>query len=203
MINNQRDRILDALAHEVAERGFTEITVADVRKRAGVSSKTFYELFSGKADCFLAAYDAAVEFLMHRVAAVFEAVPEPTPKQGRAVLAAILDTFASEPDFARMCMVEVSAAGPEAVRRYVGVVEGFLGFVERIERYEEAKRYRGKVKPDLVMRQALVGGIAWAIYGRAVAGRTEELPDLLPQLTYFLMAPFIGEQQAAVAAFGS
>src|SRR5438105_14605752 len=106
VVANQRDRILDAIAHEVAHVGYPNVTVADVRRRAGVSSKTFYELFSDKADCFLAAYDAAIRLLMGHVSAVFEAMPTPTPQQGRAVLGAILELFAAEPDFARMCLVE-------------------------------------------------------------------------------------------------
>jgi len=201
VVSNQRERILDAMASEVAEKGYGEVMVSDVHARAGVSSKTFYELFSDKADCFLAAYDAAIELLMGRVRAAFEQVPEPTPAQGRAVLSAILEAFAAEPDFARMCMVEVNAAGPEAMKRYVGVVERFGGFVDQIERYPETQRHQGP-KPDPVMRKALVGGIAWVIHERIVAGETDQLPELLPQLAYFLFAPFIGDQQAAAAAFG-
>jgi AcrR family transcriptional regulator len=201
VISNQRERILDAMASEVADKGYAAVTVKDVHARAGVSSTTFYELFSDKADCFLAAYDAAIETLMGRVRTAFEALPEPTPAQGRAVLGAILEAFAAEPDFARMCIVEVNAAGPEAMTRYVGVVERFMGFVDQIERYPETKRHRGP-KPDPVMRKALVGGIAWVIHDRIVAGETEKLPELLPQLAYFLFAPFIGDQQAAAAAFG-
>src|SRR6266568_4630287 len=83
VVANQRDRILDAIAHEVAQMGYPNVTVADVRRRAGVSSKTFYELFSDKADCFLVAYDAAIELLRQRVATVFKELPEPTPERAR------------------------------------------------------------------------------------------------------------------------
>src|SRR2546427_1607903 len=99
VVANQRDRILDAIAHEVAHVGYPNVTVADVRRRAGVSSKTFYELFSDKADCFLAAYDAAIALLRERVGKVFEEMPNPSPKRTRAVLARVLELFAAEPDF--------------------------------------------------------------------------------------------------------
>jgi AcrR family transcriptional regulator len=201
VIANQRDRILDAMAHEVAEMGYPNVTVADVRRRAGVSSKTFYELFADKADCFLAAYDAAIALLRERVAAVFEEMPDPTPGRTRAVLARVLELFAAEPDFARMCIVEPSAAGPEAMRRYVEVIEGFVPMLDRIETYEAAQLHGG-TKPDLLTRQALIGGVVWVIYRQIVAGETEQLPALLPPLTRYLLAPFLGEQHAAAVAFG-
>jgi hypothetical protein len=127
-------------------------------------------------------------------------MPEPTPQRARAVLGAVLDVFAAEPAFARMCMVEVSAAGPEALKRYVAVVDGFLSLLDPIEDYPAAKRHRGR-SPDPIMRQALVGGIAWVIYKHIVSGQTERLPELLPQLTYHLLEPFLGQRQAADIAF--
>ncbi len=201
VIANQRDRILDAMAHEVAERGYVNVTVADVWGRAGVSSRTLYELFESKADCFLAAYDAAIALLRERVGAVFEEMPEPSPERTRAVLARVLELFAAEPDFARMCIVEPASAGPEAMRRYVEVIEGFVPLLDRIDTYEAAHRHDGQ-KPDLATRQALIGGALWLIYRQIVAGETEQLPELLPQLTHFLLAPFIGEQRAAAVALG-
>jgi AcrR family transcriptional regulator len=49
VVDNQRDRILDAITHEIAEPGYPETAVADLRKSAGVSSKTFYELAAIKS----------------------------------------------------------------------------------------------------------------------------------------------------------
>jgi AcrR family transcriptional regulator len=200
-VRNQRDRILDAMAEEVALKGYPEVTVSGVTSRAGVSSKTFYEVFQGKVDCFLGAYDAAIGVLMEKVGAVYEAMPEPTPERARAVLAAVLGVFAAEPAFARLTMVEVAAAGPEAVRRYVGVVKSFVPLVDQIEQYEATRRHRGAVNPDPVLREAQVGGVVWTIYQRVVAGETEQLPELLPQLTYLLLAPLLGEQEAAAFSF--
>jgi AcrR family transcriptional regulator len=201
VIQNQRDRILDAMGYEVARNGYPEVTVTAVHRRAGVSRKTFYELFEDKAECFLAAYDAAIGLLMQNVASVFEQMPEPTPERARAVLAQVLESFASEPDFARMCIVEGPSAGPEAARRYVQVIEGFEAMLDQVENYQAA-RERDGAKPDPVERHALIGGIAWVIYRQIVSGQTEQLPELLPQLTHFLLAPYLGEQQAAALAMG-
>jgi AcrR family transcriptional regulator len=64
---SQRGRLLDAMAHAVAEKGFGAVSVADVIARAGVSRKTFYVYFRDKLDCFLAAYDVGVEVLLATV----------------------------------------------------------------------------------------------------------------------------------------
>ena len=66
--SNQRERLLDAIANVVAEKGYAATRVADITDYAGVSRKTFYELFSDKEDCFLAAYDASRAMLMDRLA---------------------------------------------------------------------------------------------------------------------------------------
>lgn len=53
---NQRERLIAAMAEVCAEKGYAECSVADVVKRAGVSSVTFYEQFADKRDCLLAAH---------------------------------------------------------------------------------------------------------------------------------------------------
>src|ERR1044072_9485639 len=53
---SQRGRILTAMVEVTAERGYADCRIADVIAYAGGSRKTFYELFSDKEDCFLAAY---------------------------------------------------------------------------------------------------------------------------------------------------
>jgi AcrR family transcriptional regulator len=199
VIANQRDRILDAIAREVAEKGYTEVTAGAVIARAAVSRKTFYDMFHDKADCFLAAYDAAVALLMAHVGAAFERIPEPSPERARAVLQALLELFAQEPAFARMCIVEVAAAGPEARRRFTDMIDGFVALLDQVESYPAAKRHRAP-KPGPIGRHALIGGIVSVIYTQIVDGRTEQLPELLPDLTHFLLAPYIGDKQAAKIA---
>ena len=56
----------------VAERGYPETRVVDVIGVAGVSRKTFYELFASKEDCFLAAYDVLLGNLLSDTAGGFE-----------------------------------------------------------------------------------------------------------------------------------
>src|SRR5438270_860325 len=63
----QRARMLEAMVQAVAEKGYAHVAVADVIERAGVSRKTYYEQFANKEGCFLAAYDAGVDALLHAI----------------------------------------------------------------------------------------------------------------------------------------
>jgi AcrR family transcriptional regulator len=203
VVANQRDRILVAMAQEVAEKGYTDVATGDVIARAGVSRKTFYELFRDKADCFQAAHSSAIRRLMEHVGAVYVRMPEPSPARTRAVLAAVLDRFAAEPAFARLCIVEAPAAGPEAMKRYTEAIDAFVPLLDQIESYPAARRYSvSHPPPGPVERRALIGGILWVAYTYIVAGETERLPDVLPELTHFLLTPFLGDRQAAKVAFG-
>ena len=57
----QRARMITALVEVAGERGAGGVTVAHIVARSGVSRRTFYELFDDREDCFLAAFDQAVE----------------------------------------------------------------------------------------------------------------------------------------------
>src|SRR6478752_3480497 len=63
VIAHQRERLLDAAATAVAEEGYAELTVRDLIVRAGVSRRTFYQLFHDKIDCVFAAHERAFERL--------------------------------------------------------------------------------------------------------------------------------------------
>src|SRR5919112_2040551 len=63
----QRERLIVAMLNAAAELGYLETNVQDVIDRAGVSRPTFYEHFSNKEDCFLAAFDASAERLRKKL----------------------------------------------------------------------------------------------------------------------------------------
>src|SRR6476620_2376203 len=73
---SQRGRMLEAIAHAVAEKGYAATAVADVISRAGVSRKTFYEHFANKEACFLEAYDTGVQVLLTTIDEAVEAAPD-------------------------------------------------------------------------------------------------------------------------------
>ncbi|MFI0369630.1 TetR/AcrR family transcriptional regulator [Actinomadura sp. 1N219] len=111
-----RDRLCAAMAAAMTEKGYVGTSVEDVLKRARVSRQSFYGLFSSKLDCFMAAFDQATEVLRRRLEGAVEGGGDPSERFERA-FTAYLEALASEPGYARLFLVEVYAAGPEAIQR--------------------------------------------------------------------------------------
>ena len=56
----------------VATHGYRDVSVAAVLRHAGVSRKTFYELYAGKEECFVAVYEGEMDRLLAPVMQAFE-----------------------------------------------------------------------------------------------------------------------------------
>ncbi len=127
----QRARTLRALAVTVARRGYADTTVADVLREARVSRATFYEQFASKADCFMQAYDEAAGIVLDGIGDALGAT-DPAGAERDPVdraLAAYLDRLADEPAFARVFLLEVYAAGREALARRAATQAVFADLV--------------------------------------------------------------------------
>lgn len=187
---DQRARMLDAMADVVAEHGYSDATVAHVLDAAKVSRRTFYEHFTDKLDCFLVAYEAVLEQATERVLATYQP-DEPWPAQMRAVLAALFEFMASEPAFARVLVVEPLTAGGRALERHSEAVRSTIPFLAR------GREHPG-CPPELPesIEEEVAGGIAGVAYWWVVAGRTGELSGRLPELVYFALLPYLGHDAA-------
>jgi AcrR family transcriptional regulator len=193
IVHNQRERMLLAVAEAVAEQGYPATTVADIIARARLSRRTFYEHFSDKEECFLAAYDTVVEQLLAGVNSAYASADGWTQKVHDG-LRMFLMSLAAEPAFARMCIVEVVAAGPEARARRDAAIRVFVDFLEP-GRNEAPK---GLVVPELA-GEVVVGGLYEVIHTRLLRDAADELLTLLPELLYSALMPYIGHEQARQA----
>ena len=187
---HQRARIIAALAEETVARGYRAVTVADIVRRAGIARNTFYENFSSKEDCFLAAQDFAVEEALRRVVDAAAGV-ESWQARVDAGLAAFLEYVASEPALARTCIVEAISAGPASLARYEESLQAFIPLF-RIGRKVSP---HGEDLPE-TLEETIIGGIFWVVYQRIIAGETEQIEALLPELVEFALTPYIGAEAA-------
>jgi AcrR family transcriptional regulator len=184
--SNQRERLISATVKVVAEKGYAEATVADILERSGVSRKTFYDLFTNKEDCFLSTYDRLIDTLADAVADSFAGAGS-WPERIRGGLRALLEMLAARPDGARVGLVEVLAAGPRALERYDAAIRRF---VPLFEQGRAESPYGDQLPPNI--SEAVLGGIAQVLYLRVLAGETATLPELLDELLYFALVPYLG-----------
>ncbi|HET7485380.1 MAG TPA: TetR/AcrR family transcriptional regulator [Solirubrobacterales bacterium] len=194
--HHQRTRMIHALAEEVVENGYRDVTVAGIVKRAGVARNTFYETFGNKEECFLAASDLAGEEAMRRVADVLKTTPPDWPSRIRAGIGAFLAFAASESALARVFVVESLSAGPAAAERYERTVRAVVPFFRLGRRSSD----NGDNLPP-TLEETIIGGIFWIVYQRIVVGRPEELEGLLEELAEFALTPYIGVKAARKAAY--
>jgi AcrR family transcriptional regulator len=191
---HQRARIIAALADQTADRGYRSVTVADIVRRAGIARNTFYDNFSSKEECFLAAQQYAVDTALGRVVEAAGEI-ESWPGRVNAGLAAFLRYVASEPALARTCMVEALSAGPASVERYEQSLQAFIPLF----RIGRTVSRNGDRLPS-TLEETVIGGIFWVIYQRIIAGETEQIESLLPELVEFALTPYLGAEAARRAA---
>jgi AcrR family transcriptional regulator len=191
VVQNQRERILAAVADVTSAASYAEMTIEDIVVTAGVSRRTFYDHYKNKDEAFLAAYDAVTAQLVERVVAAVEA-EDGFADRARAGLGAFLGFIASEPAFARMCIVEALAAGPEAIQRRNAAMRAFAALIEG-----NARELLGDTAPPALTAETIVGGIYEVVYTRVLKGRLRDLPGLLPDLTYSALLPYLGPEAAA------
>lgn len=182
---------MHALAEEVVDRGYRDVTVAGIVKRAGVARNTFYDSFANKEECFLAASDLAGEEAMRRIAEAVRAAQTGWPERIRAGIAALLSFAASESALARVFVVESLSAGPAAADRYERTVRAVVPFFRLGRRCAK----QGDNLPA-TLEETIVGGIFWVVYQRIVTGRSAELEGLLPEIVEFTLTPYLGVDEA-------
>jgi AcrR family transcriptional regulator len=173
---NQQERIVAAVAQAAAELGYAEMSVEAIVARAGVSRRTFYEHFKNKEDAFLTAYDSVVrQQARHIRRAYFE---ESTVQDRlRAGIRAYLEFTASQPDVARMCIVEVLAAGPRAMAKRNEAMRMFAEIIE-----DNIHELLPGCQRAALTAETIVGGIHEVVLSRILGGRVDELPGLADDL---------------------
>ena len=196
VVHNQRERLIAGLAEAIAENGYSGTTIAHITRHAAVSRRTFYEHFSSKDECFVAAYDTVMEELRGRVSAAFEGA-EDWPHAVKAGIGAMLGFLAAEPHLARLCMVEALVAGPVVVERYDAAIQSFVPYFQT-GREGRPPEVLARLSPTT--EEALVGGMVSLISRRIIAGKAEELEELLPDLVEFTLTPYLGSAEAAKLA---
>jgi AcrR family transcriptional regulator len=182
--SHKRRRMMDAIAELTAERGYEATKIADIVRRAAVARKTLYDNFDGKEDLFLSAVDTALAEMRVVVEGACEQMNGASGAGIVAGLEALLDFVAEHPAAARMCMVEAISATPSSARLYDA---GMRKFVDLL-------RQSAPADADLpgTIEESLVGGVAWILQLQIRRGEAEQAAELLPELSQFVLSPYLG-----------
>jgi len=191
----QRERLIVAMLNAAADLGYLETNVQDVIDRAGVSRPTFYEHFSNKEDCFLAAFDTSAERLRALVHSAAREGGGVWRDRVRLGLQALLGFASREPDTARTMVVEARAASAAAVRRRVELLDDFAKCLDA-----EARELLPESRSQgALTASGIVGGVESLLYSRLCKQEYDQLESLLPSLMYFVVLPYEGHEAAAEA----
>jgi AcrR family transcriptional regulator len=191
---NQRERMLLATAELVAERGYQKTTIELIAKTSKVALVTFYEHFSSKEDCFLAAFDETVVAAREVFAELLDP-EEDWQEQISSGLEIFLEMVVKEESRAKLCIVEAQAAGSASLARYQAMLESVA------PKLREGRNFNPRAArlPD-GLEVAIAGGIVWLVHQRLVAGEVDDLKALLPEMLQVTLTPYVGEVEAGRAA---
>lgn len=188
-LTGKRQRILLGMLEAVGTNGYEQTTVQDAITSAGIYRQAFYDDFQDKEDCYLQALDAGsawVELAMR------EATVGETTWRGqlRGALTALLRFFDEQPEVGRALLVEVHAAGPQAVGRRTEAMERAAVMVDL------AREESDHLAPAIAA-EAVVAGILAVLHTRLAAHEPTGFGRLLPELMYLAVLPYFGPDVAA------
>jgi AcrR family transcriptional regulator len=191
---SQRERIVDATAAIVAEKGLAKLTIPEIAHRANVSHQTFYEIYPSKRDAFLGAQKVGMHQALRVTIDAYQQHEDDWPLAVAAGLRALIDYLSSEPAHAHLSVVDTFAASPEALDIRDTALAAFAAYLRR--------GYELSGAVPSVAPEAIAGGIWQVLHGYIANDRIAELPAAAPHLIYFALTPVLGPQRAAATALG-
>lgn len=187
----KREKILIGMLEEVGSGGYDSTSVRTILDRTGLYRQAFYDNFPDKDTCYLAALDAGVARI-ERLARAAAASEETWRGKLRAGLGAVLDFVDAEPDIGRAVIVEVHAAGPEALARRAAAMKDATDFIDLARQEAE-----GSESPPGIAPEGIVAGIHAVVHSRLSTGADEGFRELLPEFMYFAVLPYFGVEAAS------
>jgi AcrR family transcriptional regulator len=191
--------MLTAAAQVVAEAGYAGMSVARVTNRAGMSRRTFYELFEDREDCFLAVFDDAASRAGKVAAAAYEQAQGGWRARVRAGLDALLGFFDSEPMLGSLLVVDALGAGPRVLERRAQVLQTLAWIVEEGRSAPGGPGGRKRRRAPSLTAEGAVGAVVSVIHARllpAGPGPAPRLTALLNELMGMIVLPYLGPTAA-------
>lgn len=187
----KRERILAGMLESVGAIGYDATSVRTVLDRTGLYRQAFYDNFTDKETCYLEAFDAGVARISEQVIATSDG-EETWRGRLRAGLTVLLELLESEPDIGRALIVEVHAAGPEALVKRAETMDRIAVFIDRARLEAD-----GSESPPRIAPEGVIAGIHALLHSRLSTRNDQGLRELLPEFMYFAVLPYFGAEAAS------
>jgi AcrR family transcriptional regulator len=186
---SERERLIATMAAKCAERGYAATELSEVLAVSGVPREVFEQNFADKADCALAAVNQILAETTRAAAGALS--PELADREKLiGAVRALLELLAAQPSYARLACIEARGSmPPEAYQRYAAGIRVLIALLDRVRAYAIVGA------PQSATRGA-IGGPEFLIRRELIGGRAERLPQLLPDIIYGTVVPFLDQQEA-------
>jgi AcrR family transcriptional regulator len=185
--DDKRSRALSALVHLTLDERYAGLSDPQIAQFAGISTEAFHKQFANKEACYLAVLD---EFVAEAMDAVKRSIDDASswPQAVHVAVRTLVEYFAAHEGLSRLAFIDIFDVGPGMIGRMTRSIEDFTKLLDDLG--PEAKR------GPLVARETVTGAI-WGIVSSYTAhDRVRQLPRLVDQLTFIVLAPYIGAKPA-------
>lgn len=186
----KRQRILEGMLEAVGNAGYDSASVRMVLDQTGLYRQAFYDEFADKDVCYL----EALAYGVLKLEAIARAAAEPEESwrgKLRAGIGAVLDALDADPAIGRALIVEVHAAGPEALKIRSEAMKGITDFIDSARHAST-----GTETPPPIAAEGIVAGMHAVVHAKLASGDSDGFRQLLPDFMYFAVLPYFGAEVA-------
>jgi AcrR family transcriptional regulator len=183
---SQDERLIEAMTELVSEIGYRRASVAKVIERAGVSRKTFYEIYEDRAACFAAARGRASKAIEAAL-------------KGEDGVAALIDLYGRQPEYFDLVFGAAVATGAEETRVHLKARDRWAKWLEKeaSERKQAKRSRKGPARQPSELARMAFAGLITAICRSAEAG--EDPLSSAEEAAQLAFLPWSGPQQSGDA----
>jgi AcrR family transcriptional regulator len=178
VIANQRKRIYGALIEAISQGGYDGTSVKQVIALAGVSRRSFYEMFANKQEAFTAAFDAIARRELQLLRRDYLAADGPLEQHVQACLRRVTEMSVEDFKAGRLVVVAAQTAGPfgvQRLRQVLSACEQMLG--------QSLAQTSGAVALPMPIVRCIAGGLhgmaSGFLRGVSEGGRVDVAQEML------------------------
>lgn len=190
---SERTQILRAAINLSLRDRIDDLSALRVADEAGLPIESFLALFEDKEQCYLAALDMVADEVL-QVVADPELVSADWARAVCRAIESLLAYLASQPARAITLMAKAPEAGPRALEHTMELALELATLLT-----EGAPQH----PPSELAVEGVAGALWHTLSSEIVAGRGHRLPILAEYLSYAVLTPFVGAEDAVRAILAS